>query len=306
MGNHICGIQQVGIGTQDLHRDWKWYRRAFGMDIRVFEDAAEAPLMIQYTGGVVQKRVAALALNMKGGGGFEIWQYTSRKAQPANFSVEIGDFGFLAVKMKVKNAEKAFDQLKKIGVTALTSPARNPAGDMHFYVVDNSGNWFDIVESKNWFREDKGITGGVYGMVVGVSDMEKALRFYSNLLGFDKVLSDNSDTASDLSGIPGSNHSMRRVILGQSNQGVGPFTPLLGANQIELIQTTDKKGRKIFADRFWGDQGFIHLCFDVRNMDGLKEKAASLNHSFTVDSANSFDWEKPQAALLMWKTQMEP
>ncbi len=292
MGNHICGIQQVGIGTVDLHRDWKWYRKAFGMDIRIFEDAAEAPLMTAYTGGEVQKRVAALALNMNGGGGFEIWQYTSRKAQPADFTFELGDLGFLAARMKTRNIQKAFEQHKKIGVTALTSPVKNPAGDMHYYVSDNSGNWFDVVESSNSFSNDKGITGGVYGMVIGVSDIEKSLKFYSDLLGFDAVLSDTSGMASDLTGVPGSNHAMRRVILGQSNQGIGPFNPLLGINQIELIQTTDKKGRKIFENRFWGDQGFIHLCFDVRNMSGLKEKAAKLNSPFTVDSANSFDMGK--------------
>ncbi len=71
-----------------------------------------------------------------------------------------------------------------------------------------------------------------------------------------------------------------------------PFNPLLGKNQIELIQPLEKKGRKIFADRFWGDLGFIHLCFDVRNMEGLKEKADKLGFGFTVDSANSFDMGK--------------
>ena len=292
MRNHICGIQQVGIGTQDLHKDWKWYRRAFGMDIRVFEDAAEAPLMVAYTGDKVQKRVAALALNMQGGGGFEIWQYTSRQAQPADFKFELGDLGFMATKMKTQNANKTFEDFKKIGVTAMTSPSKNPAGDLHFYVSDPKGNWFDIVESNDKFKEDKGLTGGVYGMVIGVSDMEKSLDFYREVLDFDQVLSDTTGMASDLSGIPGSNYSVRRVILGQSEQGVGPFNPLLGKNQLELIQTIDKKGRKIFENRFWGDQGFIHLCFDVRDMTGLKEKAAKKGSPFTVDSANSFDMGK--------------
>ena len=41
--------------------------------------------------------------------------------------------------------------------------------------------------------------------------------------------------------------------------------------------------------RFWGDLGFIHLCFDVQDMDGLRKKAEAGNHPFTVDSANSFD-----------------
>lgn len=292
MGKHICGIQQVGIGTDDLHRDWKWYRRAFGMDIRVFEDAAEAPLMTNYTGGEVQKRVAALALNMRGGGGFEIWQYTSRKSQPAAFTPEIGDYGFLGVKMKTPDAGAAHESLKKMGASILTRSAKNPAGDEHFYVSDPNGYWFDIVESENWFKETNSKIGGVYGAVIGVSDMEKAMTFYRDLLGFDQVLADESGMAADLSGLPGSNAPVRRVILGQSKQGIGPFNPLLGINQLELIQPLNKKGRKIFENRFWGDLGFIHLCFDVRDMDGFKKKAKDLKYPFTVDSADSFDMGK--------------
>ncbi|MCY7293718.1 MAG: hypothetical protein LH615_16190, partial [Ferruginibacter sp.] len=42
---------------------------------------------------------------------------------------------------------------------------------------------------------------------------------------------------------------------------------------------------------FWGDCGFIHLCFDVLNMDGLKGHALSFGIEFTVDSENSFEME---------------
>jgi len=65
MSKHIGGIQQIGIGTGDLQGEWSWYRKNFGMDIRIFEDAAEAPLMTRYTGDEVQKRVAALAMNLR-------------------------------------------------------------------------------------------------------------------------------------------------------------------------------------------------------------------------------------------------
>ena len=292
MEKHICGIQQVGIGTDDLHRDWKWYRSVFSMDIRIFEDAAEAPLMTRYTGGEVHKRVAALALNMQGGGGFEIWQYTSRQPQAADFTLELGDTGFLAVKMKTRNAQKARENFKAQGVDFLTEIAKNPAGDLHFFVSDKNGYWFEIVESKNWFQAENQTTGGVYGAVIGVTDMEKSIGFYRDLLGFNKILSDTSGTFDDLKSLKGGASKFRRVILAQDTQGVGPFSPLLGKNQIELLQPLDNTGRKIFANRYWGDLGFIHLCFDVKDMSGLKEKAARLKFPFTVDSADSFDMGK--------------
>lgn len=292
MGKFICGIQQVGIGTDNLQRDWKWYREVFNMDIRIFEDAAEAPLMTKYTGGTVHTREAALALNMQGGGGFEIWQYRSRKPQAAPFEISLGDCGILAIKMKTRNAAKAHKTFTSQGVNTITPLSKNAAGMPHFYLVDTNGFWFEVVEKQCWFKEEGKPTGGVYGAVIGVADMEKSMAFYKDLLGFDEVLSDTTGLQADLTELPGGNNVFRRVILAQTKQDTGYFTPLLGSNQIELIQAMDGKGRKIFKDRYWGDLGFIHICFDVCNMAGLKDKATSLGYPFTVDSDNSFDMGK--------------
>lgn len=76
MGYIISGIQQVGIGVSDAERAWTWYRKHFGMDVPVFKDSATATLMTRYTGDRAEDRYAILAMNMQGGGGFEIWQYT--------------------------------------------------------------------------------------------------------------------------------------------------------------------------------------------------------------------------------------
>ena len=82
----ISGIQQMGIGVPNVEEIWKWYRKNFGIDIKVFEDEAEAPLMTRYTGDVIQNRTATLALSLDGGGGFEIWQYKSRNTEKAKLT----------------------------------------------------------------------------------------------------------------------------------------------------------------------------------------------------------------------------
>ncbi|MFY8198735.1 MAG: VOC family protein, partial [Bacteroidia bacterium] len=69
----LTGIQQAGIGVADLDVSWKWYRRVFQMRVPVFDDAGTAELMTRYTNGIPERRRAVLALNMAGGGGFEIW-----------------------------------------------------------------------------------------------------------------------------------------------------------------------------------------------------------------------------------------
>ena len=81
----------MGIGVPNVKEIWAWYRLQFGMDVRIFEEAAEAPLMIDYTANKVQSRTATLALSMNGGGGFEIWQFTSRNTEKASFDIRIGD-----------------------------------------------------------------------------------------------------------------------------------------------------------------------------------------------------------------------
>ena len=51
MAKIISGIQQMGIGVPNVPEIWKWYRQFFGVNIKIFEDAAEAPVMTRYTGG---------------------------------------------------------------------------------------------------------------------------------------------------------------------------------------------------------------------------------------------------------------
>src|SRR3954471_14732037 len=108
----IAGIQQMGIGVPNVHEAFKWYRQHFGMDIPIFEEAAEANLMLPYTGGKPHQRHAILAVNMKGGGGFEIWQYTSRTPVAPAFQPQLGDIGLYCAKIKTDSIQKSFSELK--------------------------------------------------------------------------------------------------------------------------------------------------------------------------------------------------
>ncbi len=64
---------------------------------------------------------------------------------------------------------------------------------------------------------------------------------------------------------------------------------MLGPSEIELFQVEGREPKKIFENRFWGDLGYIHLCFDVTDMASLKKECENAGHPFTVDSSNSFD-----------------
>lgn len=288
----ISGIQQIGIGISDLHTSWKWYRENFNMDIRIFEDAAEAPLMTKYTGGKVHKRNAALAMNMQGGGGFEIWQYTSRKPHAAEFQLQLGDLGIYAIKIKTRNVSKVYKEFQKRDLNIIGGLNKTPQGREHFYMKDPNGNLFEVVEGTSWFSKNESLTGGAFGCTIGVSNMDKSLSLYRDVLGYDEIIYDRSEQFTDLDSLEGGNKRIRRVLLAHSTPKKGAFSRLLGDSQMELVQALDYEGKKIFENRYWGDLGYIHLCFDVRNMNALKEECEEVGFPFTVDSDNSFDMGK--------------
>jgi catechol 2,3-dioxygenase-like lactoylglutathione lyase family enzyme len=285
----ISGIQQVGIGVPDVNKGFAWYRKYFGMDIPVFEEAAEANLMLPYTGGMPHKRHAILAINMRGGGGFEIWQYTSRTPVAPEFRPEAGDLGIFICKMKSLNVRENYRALKGGGAKLLSEVMKDPSGKDHFYMEDPFGNIFEVIEFDNWFGQGKNYNGGPCGVVIGVNDIEKSKKFYSEILGYDEVIYDEEKEFSEFSSLPGGKGKFRRVLLAHSKQREGSFSKLLGKSVIELIQAKDKTPKKIFENRFWGDLGYIHLCFDIKNMAALKKKCEEFGTPFTVDSGSEFN-----------------
>ncbi len=289
MKKNICGIQQIGIGVKNAQEAWKWYRKVFGMDINVFEDTATAKLMKHYTNGQECERYAALAMNMEGGGGFEIWQHTQKAPKPPVFEVKLGDCGIFVCKMKCRNVKKAFEGHREMDLTILGNLTEDPQGNLHYYLKDPYNNIFEVIEDPNFYMKQKSLTGGVAGVVIGVSNIEKAMKVYADILEYDQIVYFVSGQFQDFADLPGGNEKYRRVLLKHNTSRTGPFSKLLGPTQIELVQPLERDPDKIFRNRIWGELGYIHLCFDLIGMDHLKTECEGKGFPFTVDSANSFD-----------------
>ena len=288
MNQYINGIQQAGIGVSNAAEAKFLYRDLFGMNALVFEDKATAGLMTRYTGGERHSRHAILALNMAGGGGFEIWQYTSRQpGLPVNEALP-GDLGIFALKIKcrdIKAAHEFYSLNKNVNVSPVMA---TPDGQPHCWLTDSYGNHFEIVESDDWFKKENTITGGVTGAVIGVSNMEKAVHFYKELLGIDTIAYQCTEPFTDGPGEQHTGEVFNRVLLKKEMSARGAFSKLLGGVEIELMEAKERIPKKIFANRYWGDCGFIHLCFDVSAMDALKARFGSGGFPFTVDSQEAF------------------
>lgn len=285
----ISGIQQVGIGVENLYEAWRYYIDVFHMDIRILEDDKVAELMLPYTGGAPQRRHAVIAVNMQGGGGFEVWQYSERKPKLIDFELQMGDLGILVCKIKSREVAETFEAFSRNPkVNIVGGLNKNLDGNQTFYVKDPYGNLFQIVQDAYIFKNEGRLTGGAVGAIIGVTSIERAMVVYKDILGYDKIVADETGVFPDFDGLPSGRQKFRRRLLTHSQPRKGSFSELLGPSCIELVQPLERIPRKLYEGRFWGDPGFIQVCFDIRDMDALSKKCLQLGHPFTVDTTQKF------------------
>ncbi|NJW54675.1 VOC family protein, partial [Salinimicrobium sp. CDJ15-91] len=161
--------------------------------------------------------------------------------------------------------QKAFEGHMGMGLNIPGGLVKDPEGNLHYYLIDPYNNIFQVVEDSNFYMKQKSLTGGVAGVVIGVSNIEKAMKVYADILEYDRIVYDKTGQFNDFAALPGGKEKYRRVLL-KHKPRTGPFSKLLGPTQIELVQPIERQPDKIFRDRIWGEFGFIHLCFDIVGM----------------------------------------
>jgi len=285
MYSNINGIQHVGIGVKNHEESWRWLRKYFKMDIPFFNDVALAPLMNVYTHGKTINKRAAMVVNLKGGAAMEVVSPVSFEARPADFEIQLGDIGIHICVMKSSEITATKDLFDQDGIPTSVID-ETPDGKKTFFVNDPNGLVFQVVEEKEgWYKKTKYPSGGVNGIVVGVSDINASIKFYSDLLGFSNVVYDETSTFNDFSTfLPNGSGRFRRVKL-QKPVVEGNFGKLGHELFIELVQAVDDyQPRKMWTGRIWGDIGFVHLGLDVKGMKKLEQKMSDGNHPFTCDT----------------------
>ena len=277
----IYGIQQVGVGVQDADAAFEWYAKVLGADMLVFDDRKMATHMAQYMGGEAHQKRALLAMHPNGGGGFEIWQYQDRKPQGLATPLLPGDLGVNFMTIKTHDLVASYAHLQRHQTEILTAPAPTSDGEQSFFFKDPYGNLIQLKTAHSWFSKRYGPLGGILGVGIGVSDIDQAKALYAAILGYSQVVYDEIST--------GSSGRIRRVLLRMPAYPQGGFSELLGSSEIELLQCLDRTPVRTFADRYWGDLGYIHVCFDTKNIHTLMDECASEGFPFQVKSEATFE-----------------
>lgn len=285
----IYGIQQIGIGVANADKAFKWYATRLGADALIFDDSNEATFMAKYMGGKSRKKRALLALNMQGGGGYEIWQFANRTPSKPKCNFKLGDLGIQFPFIKTKDIYKTFERLKNLNENIISEICEEPDTSKSFYLKDPFNNILKIKEFNSWYQLKKNDVGGVFGTTIGVSNIEISLKLYRDILGYDIVEYDKTGVFEDLKQLNNGDKKFRRILLSHSENRVGGFSKLFGKSEIELIQSLENVPNKIFEDRYWGDLGYIHLCFDIKNMKVLKDECQEKGVPFQVISNPSFN-----------------
>ena len=115
----------------------------------------------------------------------------------------MGDLGIFAAKLKCSDVAAFY---KKVSATwkSCTPPEKLPDGTPCFYMNDLYGNCFQLIEDKSIFINEDKLTGGMVGAVIGVTDMDRSVKFYSEVLGYSIIKTDTVCRFSEYVLLPGS------------------------------------------------------------------------------------------------------
>lgn len=259
----INGLMQIGIGVSDIDEAYDWYSKVLGYSIVVFDDTAEASLMVPHTGGKVYKRRALFLMNPLGGAGIELWQFIDKKPEPFRSVSTQRNQGLNTILIRCRSLEITSEFFHNN--YPLLVEENQFLGSL--LVRDAYGNLLKIVEKEYFLRTDLTF-GGICGVMIGARNPSRLIELLV-LLGYS-LTADATET------------SCLEIPVGKTH-----FGKLYGPSSIEIIKVDDNS-ISLYGNRLWGDPGFIHLCFDLKNTDEAKVILEKAGFPFTVDSGSSF------------------
>lgn len=114
---------------------------------------------------------------------------------------------------------------------------------------------------------------GIHHTCITVSNLERSISFYRDLLGLELVMTEESERSQD----------DRSKALGVAKATVKLAILRAGDAQVELIEYVTAKGRDY--DRQNNDVGTMHIAFQVEDIDAVYRKLLDAGVRFTAPPA---------------------
>jgi catechol 2,3-dioxygenase-like lactoylglutathione lyase family enzyme len=114
---------------------------------------------------------------------------------------------------------------------------------------------------------------GVHHTCITVSDLERSVAFYRDVLGLELVMTEESERSGD----------DRSKALGVPKAKVRLAILRAGDAQVELIEYVSAKGRPY--DRNNNDAGAMHIAFRVEDIDAVYQRLLDHGVRFTAPPA---------------------
>ena len=221
----ILGIDHVGLGVRDMKRMTSFYADVFGLEIVASIPEGDHPAIRGLLRSPTAVHSSCLLASRAGGLTLALFQQVDPPPRPIRADHRYGD----------------------IGVAKLRFFVADPHGSR--YVSDPEGN---LIELSNAPEPPSG-TGPLLSSVgVAVTDLDRSLAFYRDVLGLDTMLQTPDEHFSGLldkvTGHAGT--TARSCVLGSSK----------GRGALELVEVTKPRGRSIPFGTQWGDFGYLQLC----------------------------------------------
>ncbi len=271
----ITAVQHYGFGVADRDKSWAFYRK-LGFDVPMSLNHSYATRMEPVVGGDYERKVV-IAANLLGGATLELYEYTSTDPMPFPVDWRWGDPGMSASALKVPDINRALELFTDSPGTVIAGPMPWPArpewkaalirdpDDLLIYLVE-------VPDMSYSLRRDGERVGGAIFPTIAVTDMERSLHFYRDILDYKDIVYDWKGSDPMLASIPGGESSMRRVLLHDPKPPTSFYSFYLDRGWIELVEVEGSKGPHIYHGRRWGDIGQMEICFDVHDIGATFEE----------------------------------
>ncbi len=175
--------------------------------------------------------------------------------------------GVLGVKIKTDRVRRLFYDMKYEGVGIKSGLAFTPPQSESFWLRDSNGMMIQVYGHDDFLRRDsKILSGGVSGLMIGVTDLDAAIEYYSHY-GYTDVIYRGKNVFEDLKAFNNCRREVNRAILELEPRkgGLSLFTGITHLDLIEIVP--DISSREIEPDV----KGFYKFAFNVQEI----EKGAS-------------------------------